>query len=139
VVDFNQLDGSDGFIVTDELSGGRTDIYSVGNINGDGLDELKFYSASGANLLWGRESGFESVTPFSTVQGEDIEFLLGLRNSELDFNADGLQDARIRKFLSRTEGSEAGIAFGLPGQVRPPDAVYGEDPSNSLFGRSQNL
>ncbi|WP_299254809.1 integrin alpha, partial [uncultured Aquimarina sp.] len=93
LVDVTSLDGSNGFVV--DHTGGNFLAFTgtLGDINGDGIDD--FFSETAA--IFGKESTdpFPAYIPFSSVQDGTYGFILpgGLTSASIgDVNQDGIND-----------------------------------------------
>ena len=138
VLDFSELDGSNGFtVIGDGVNERIPQTYPVGDLNGDGFDEMIVYLGSWPDLMWGRASGFDAVIEFSTIEDGERSVLYRANGDEIDFNADGLKDVRL--YRSLRPGVQAGIAFGLPGQSQIPEATDGAEIVPQFFGRSHEF
>ena len=135
----SSLDGNDGFIINgidaDDKSG--TSVASAGDINGDGYDDLIIGASSadpnnisGAGeiyLIFGHESGFDSVFNLSSLDGsngfklnsidEDDEGGISV-SSAGDINNDGYDDMIIGAVGADPDG-ESYLIFGGPAFFLP--------------------
>ena len=125
----DRLNGNDGFILTgigieDNLG---SDVSSVGDLNGDGIDDLIIGAANASidgeytkegqvYVVFGRRNGFETQFDLSNLNGNNGFSVAGIDASGLgntvsagDFNGDGIDDLLI----GASEGGEIKSAYGF--------------------------
>ncbi len=129
----NRLDGSDGFTITGpETLLGK----SVGDFNGDGIDDLFVYgSGPGGWLVYGRSSGFGASLDVTNLESDDGLSITGLEFGGVsagDVNGDGLSDLILQ---DRTPGSMSDyVVFGRG----TPATVEGGPLADTLDGTPGN-
>ena len=153
-VDLSALDGSNGFKLSGEGSGGAA--ASAGDINGDGFDDIILgagtasphgqYSGEGF-VVFGKASGFSSNIDVASLNGTDGFKISGVAAGDFtgrvesagDVNGDGLDDVVIGAPGADPNGSDSGASYVLFGQL-PTGAVnrVGTVASQNLVGGDFN-
>jgi len=153
-VDLSTLDGSNGFMLMGESADDDfgSSISNVGDINGDGVNELAIsaYDAETPGLvrngityvLYGRAS-YPPVVSLSTFEGSRGGFTIhgrfaGDRASDVsaagDFNSDGFADLIVGTLAFDPGTTNAGAAYVVFGTSRGFPAVFDLDDINGRNG-----
>ncbi len=112
--DITSIDGTNGFVVVGTIVEERmgTSVSGLGDINGDGIDDMGIRSKEGIMILYGKTSGFDieiDLTDINGTNGFVIDHAFGLEISYLgDVNGDTIDDF----IISNGGGGEAWIFFG---------------------------
>ncbi|HYE45866.1 MAG TPA: hypothetical protein VEA44_08845, partial [Caulobacter sp.] len=140
------LDGTDGSVLTGQfLTGAGWEATAIGDINGDGIDDLGLMGLSGgyctAFVLFGRDGGFGPTLSLAALDGTDGFKLTGLEEGAGrgvsisgggDINGDGLGDL----IVGGSYGDEGGGTFGAAYVVFGRDTAIEGDFAASLNLRS---
>ncbi|WP_238379341.1 T9SS type A sorting domain-containing protein [Cytophaga hutchinsonii] len=116
--DLTTLDGTNGFKVEGivENEGRGDSVGKLGDINGDGIDDVAFSSSrNGAIILYGKRAGFPAVITKTYITGVngfvfDHIFLGEIKNAG-DVNGDGINDIIFGQGI----GGSVFIVFGQTG------------------------
>ncbi len=131
VLDLSSLDGQTGFRLDGEEADSSSGITSVGDINGDGFDDViinapgankqpySYYSSGARYVVFGKASGFDAHMDLSSLDGNNGFRLNGPANtlsisSAGDINGDGFDDVFIgSRVFSRYSSFDTGyVLFG---------------------------
>ncbi len=108
--DLNSLDGTNGFAIHGDIENRRlgNSVEGVGDINGDGIDDL-VVDAQDVMVLYGRTNGFSAVMTFDSA---DFKITGHRTSNEVgrlgDVNGDDINDFVI----SNSSGGDARVIFG---------------------------
>ncbi len=148
------LDGSNGFAI-DGTDGSRTgqSVSAVGDVNGDGIDDLLVGSPSApaygepgsAHVIFGTTSGFGSSVDLGQLGATEGVTLAGIDPGDVagkavaaagDVDGDGLADilvgAQLADVGAAFNAGEAYLIFGTA--LANPDATVGDAGANDLAG-----
>ncbi len=132
-MDLSSLDGHDGF----RLDGAGTSVSSVGDVNGDGFDDVivtgvNITNASGScYVIFGSNTGFDATLDVSDLDGsngfrldgENADFGLGWTVSDAgDINGDGIDDLLIGAPISGIYHEDSGTSYVVLGRTSGFDA-----------------
>ena len=132
-IDVRTLDGINGFTLTGAAFGGGL-VHSVGDINGDGFDDI----AVAGQVVFGKASGFARTLDLGALDGTNGFTVAGLHGpiaAAGDLNGDGLGDLIIGDPRASPNGTWSGAAYVVYGQL-PDTAVNrtGTDIGQALVG-----
>jgi hypothetical protein len=130
------LNGQDGFRLTlDEAGDEVTSVSGLGDVNGDGLDDLIVATASIFGLaksyvLFGNPNGFNAVIPLSTLGGSvgfRIEGTSGRHTVKAagDANGDGLNDLLVGEPFAAGNSGSAYVVYGRSSGFSSPLLLSG--------------
>lgn len=93
------------------------DFAAVGDVNGDGIDDVLVGGLGEAYLVFGSRSfasGMDPVTPDLTFVGDDATYFGDQVLSLGDFNGDGLNDFAISDFTWNANAGRVLVYYGRP-------------------------
>ena len=141
-MNLSSLDGSNGFRLDGSGSGrSGTGVNSVGDINGDGFDDVLIISQPvsryGAILdlsyvVFGKASGFDATMNLSSLDGSNGFRLIGGYsysgsqfnvNSAGDINGDGFDDVIVGALYTDYNGTNSGSSYVVFGKASGFDAA----------------
>jgi len=136
VLNGQQLDGTSGFVILNDPDDDSL-VAGLGDINGDGLDDIGVASVSGTNIVFGSSSGFERTLDVADLDGTNgFAFASGATDIKRagDINADGLADIVVGNANASPNGLEgAGVSYvifgsnnGFPATITP-EALTGSN------------
>ncbi len=144
VVDGQQLDGVSGFVVINDAENDSV-VGGLGDINGDGLDDIGVASLTGTRIIFGSASGFSRVFDVANLNGAN-GFVFDSAATDIkragDINNDGLADFIVGNANASPNGlTGAGVSYvifgsqgGFPANLAPT-ALNGSN-GFSVIGQS---
>ena len=130
-LELSSLDGMNGFALNGRVEGGRSgrSVSGIGDINGDGIDDLiirSFYAGinGGAHVVFGRSTGFSSEIDLADLDGSNGFLIIGGPGTNGfgsrvgfvgDINNDGINDLAIGLPFADPNGDRSGataLIFG---------------------------
>lgn len=129
VLNGQQLDGVSGFVILND-SVNDSVVAGLGDINGDGLDDIGVASLTGTRIVFGSSSGFERTVDVATLNGSNgFVFSSGATDIKRagDINADGVADFVVGNANASPNGlTGAGVSYiifgrrdGFPATLSP--------------------
>jgi len=139
VRDYNELDGSNGFIVEGLQAGDNagSSVASAGDVNGDGFDDIiiaantadsnGISSAGQIYVIFGKENDFPEIFDLSTLDGSNGYIINGIDANDRsgtsvaglgDINNDGYDDIIISAPGANNSSGESYVIFGGPSLPR---------------------
>jgi hypothetical protein len=141
-LDLADLDGSNGFVVNgtdvDDRSGGN--VASVGDVNGDGLDDVIIVAwradpngldgAGESYIVFGRSTGFPAALNVADLDGSNGFVVNGIDAFDYagfsvagagDINGDGVDDVIIGAIGADPNGTYIAVARAMSFSVVPPN------------------
>lgn len=118
VVDGQRLDGISGFIINNDAQNDSL-VAGLGDINGDGLDDIGVASLTGTRVIFGSASGFSSVFDVTNLNGTN-GFVFDSAATDIkragDVNNDGLADFIVGNANASPNGlTGAGVSYVIFG------------------------
>ena len=133
VIDLNNLNGNNGFVINGVNSEDRSgnSVSQAGDINGDGLDDIIIGAhwadpsgidkAGSSYVIYGKSTSFSSSLDLATLDGNNGFVINGINEDDLsgysvsqagDINGDGLDDIIIGAFATDIDtNSDAGSSY----------------------------
>lgn len=94
VLNGQQLDGTSGFVILNDAENDSV-LAGIGDINGDGLNDIAVGSISGTRIVFGSSAGFSRTVDTASLDGTN-GFTFGTATTDIkragDVNGDGLDD-----------------------------------------------
>lgn len=94
VLNGQQLDGTSGFVILNDAENDSV-LAGIGDINGDGLNDVAVGSLSGTRIVFGSSTGFSRTVDTASLDGTN-GFTFGTATTDIkragDVNGDGLDD-----------------------------------------------
>ena len=120
VLNGQQLDGNSGFVILNDASNDSV-LAGLGDINGDGLDDVGIASITGTRVVFGSSAGFNRTLDVANLNGSN-GFVVNTGATDIkragDVNGDGLAD------------------FIVGNGNASPNALTGAGTSYVVFGRT---
>ncbi len=136
VLNGQQLDGNSGFVILNDAEYDSV-LAGIGDINGDGLDDIAVGSLSGTHVVFGSDAGFQRTLDVSSLDGGNgFEFDSGATDLKRagDVNGDGLADFVVGNANASPNGlAGAGVSYVIFGSRAAfsaslsPDALDGSN------------
>ncbi|MGQ7843849.1 integrin alpha [Granulosicoccus sp. 3-233] len=129
VLNGQQLDGTSGFVILNDEEFDSV-LAGIGDINGDGLDDIAVGSLTGTRVIYGSDEGFSRTFDVASLDGSN-GFVFGSAATDLkragDVNGDGLDDFIVGNANASPNGlNGAGVSYvifgsrnGLPATLSP--------------------
>lgn len=129
VLNGQQLDGVSGFVIQNDEENDSL-VAGLGDINGDGLDDIGVASITGTRVVFGSDQGFNRVLDVSTLDGSN-GFVFGSGATDIkrvgDINGDSLPDFIVGNAKASPNGLPgAGVSYvifgngaGFPASLSP--------------------
>lgn len=133
-LNLSELDGDNGFIIAGNA---RTNLLGrlvsqVGDINGDGFDDVAIASQDRIHVIFGKANGFDSRLNLAELDGENglsitnpVDAIAGIG----DLNGDGVDDWAISHAEANVDGVVAAgktyVIFGRVDRETPVSAAIG--------------
>ncbi|MBE9101836.1 hypothetical protein [Vacuolonema iberomarrocanum] len=161
-LDLSDLDGRNGFVLNgiDERDFSGSSVSGVGDINGDGIDDL-IISAGGADpngessgesyVVFGNTQGFAAILNLADLDGRNGFVLNGIDAEDFsggsvsgagDINGDGIDDLIIgARFADPNGNSLAGESYVVFGRQTPTpedDVLFGTVERDVIFALAGN-
>ncbi|MFK7859759.1 MAG: hypothetical protein AB8B64_13105 [Granulosicoccus sp.] len=119
VLNGQQLDGNSGFVILNDAENDSV-VAGLGDINGDGLDDVGVASLTGTRVIYGSSSGFNRSLDVASLDGSN-GFVFGSAATDLkragDVNADGLADFVVGNANASPAGLVgAGVSYVIFGR-----------------------
>jgi len=123
VVNAQQLTGVSGYVILNDAENDSL-LAGLGDINGDGLDDIGVASLTGTRVVFGSSSGVNRTVDVSMLDGSN-GFIFGSGATDIkragDVNADGLAD------------------FVVGNGNASPNGLFGAGVSYVIYGRSEGF
>lgn len=118
VVDGQQLDGISGFIINNDAQNDSL-VAGLGDVNGDGLDDIGVASLTGTRIIFGSASGFSRVFDVANLNGAN-GFVFESAATDIkragDINSDGFADFIVGNANASPNGlTGAGVSYVILG------------------------
>ena len=129
VLNGQQLDGVSGFVILND-SVNDSLVAGLGDINGDGLDDIGVASITGTRIVFGSASGFNRTVDVTALDGSN-GFIFSSGATDIkragDINADGVADFVVGNANASPNGlNGAGVSYviygsrnGFPASLSP--------------------
>ncbi len=119
VLNGQQLDGNSGFVILNDAQNDSV-LAGIGDINGDGLDDVAVGSVTGTRVVFGSRAGFTRTLDVASLNGSN-GFTFGSAATDIkragDVNGDGLVDFIVGNANASPNGlSGAGVSYVIFGQ-----------------------
>ena len=120
VLNGQQLDGASGFVILNDAVNDSV-VAGLGDINGDGLDDIGVVSVTGARVVFGSDNGFNRTLDVATLNGAN-GFAINTGATDIkragDVNGDGLADFVIGNANASPNGlTGAGVSYVIYGSA----------------------
>ncbi|WP_169727461.1 integrin alpha [Granulosicoccus antarcticus] len=119
VLNGQQLDGNSGFVILNDTENDSV-FAGIGDINGDGLDDIAAGSITGTHIVYGSDADFERTLDVSELDGSNgFQFASGTTDLKRagDVNGDGIADFIIGNANASPNGlSGAGVSYVIFGR-----------------------
>ena len=131
VLNGQQLDGVSGFVIQNDAVNDSV-VAGLGDVNGDGLDDVGVVSVTGARVVFGSADGFNRTLDVATLNGAN-GFAINTGATDIkragDVNGDGLADFVIGNANASPDGLiGAGVSYviygsavGFPALMQPSE------------------
>jgi Ca2+-binding RTX toxin-like protein len=134
-LDLSSLNGSNGFTISGSAGG---PVSGVGDVNGDGIDDLIVGTYTGQSVVFGRSSGFSASLDLSSLNGSNGFGIPGASSDASgagDINNDGIDDL----IVSNSAGQNY-VVFGLifPRGTSGNNLLIGTGNNDTLEGLAGN-
>lgn len=118
VLNGQQLDGNSGFVVLNDDEFDSV-LAGIGDINGDGIDDIAVGSLTGTRIIYGADGGFSRTFDIASLDGSN-GFVFGSAATDLkragDVNGDGLPDFIVGNANASPNGlTGAGVSYVIFG------------------------
>jgi hypothetical protein len=135
ILNAQQLDGSSGFVIFNDAENDSV-LAGIGDINGDGLNDIAVGSRTGTRIIFGSRNPFPRSLDVSTLDGSN-GFVFNSAATDLkragDVNGDGLADFVVGNGNASPNGlTGAGVSYVIFGRrtgyptTLSPSALDGE-------------
>lgn len=118
VLNGQQLDGNSGFVIINDAEYDSV-LAGIGDINGDGLDDIAVGSFSGTHVVFGSDVGFQRTLDVKSLDGSNgFRFASGATDLKRagDVNGDGLADFLVGNANASPNGlTGAGVSYVIFG------------------------
>lgn len=119
VLNGQQLDGNSGFVILNDSENDSV-FAGIGDINGDGLDDIAAGSVNGTHVIYGSDAGFERTLDVADLDGSNgFQFASGTTDLKRagDVNGDGIADFIVGNGNASPNGLDgAGVSYVLFGR-----------------------
>lgn len=137
VLNAQQLDGVSGFVILNDAENDSV-LAGVGDVNGDGVNDIAVGSLSGTRIVFGSRTGFPRTLDTASLDGSN-GFTFGSAATDLkragDLNGDGLADIIIGNANASPNGLVgAGVSYVIFGRSTGFPATLSPSALNGTTG-----